>query len=173
MKSVLYKGLLVAMMYVFALTACINPKEYPETPQIAYKDFIKYGKDSAELLISFKDGDGDIGLDDKDTFPPFNDSSLYYHNFFLKYLYKNDEGEFVPYYDVNSNTPDTIYYKYRIPNITPVGQNKVLDGNISVRLFAPFVPLFTSHKSYRYDIWIYDRSLKKSNVISTPELTVE
>ena len=34
-----------------------------------------------KLLHIFTDGDGDIGLDQQDTFPPFDEGSLYYYNF--------------------------------------------------------------------------------------------
>src|SRR5688572_4520553 len=124
-----------------AFFSCIKKKEYPIVPLIEYKDLIRYGKDSADVVFTFKDGDGDIGYDQKDTFPPFNPSSVYYSNFYMRYLYKNSAGDFVEYvYLVPPlhKVKDTLNWAYRIPNITPNGQNKVLDGEIKVRLYAPY-----------------------------------
>jgi hypothetical protein len=50
-----------------AIEACFDPPEYPVTPEIEFeniqfKDVADPGFDSLILTISFKDGDGDLGL---------------------------------------------------------------------------------------------------------------
>ncbi|MEJ0029249.1 MAG: hypothetical protein WDO15_02240 [Bacteroidota bacterium] len=69
------------------ISSCFNPPEYPDTPQIVFKsvDFIKGGPtddgslptDSIILKLTFKDGDGDVGIGSKETAPPFNDRWYY------------------------------------------------------------------------------------------------
>jgi hypothetical protein len=161
------KYILVLALVGTVLYSCIKPEQVSPIPNIKFKSFIKFGLDSADFTISFKDGDGDIGLDPQDTFPPYNTGTETYYNLFMKYYFKKTDGSFVAYY--NPNTNDTLVFKYRIPDITPIGQNKTLDGDIKVKLSAPyFVP---GHTVFKFDVYIYDRALNKSNVITTPEIT--
>ena len=44
-----------------ALTACLKKQTASPIPEIAFKDF-QANKDTANLYLSFIDGDGDIGL---------------------------------------------------------------------------------------------------------------
>lgn len=67
----------------FVISSCFNPPEYPDIPEIVFKsvDYVKGGilsdgsqaKDSVILVLTFKDGDGDIGIGTDEIFPPFND----------------------------------------------------------------------------------------------------
>ena len=59
-------------MFMFGVAACFNPPEYSVIPEIEYES-IKFVEtpdasiaDTLVLTISFKDGDGDIGLSDAD-----------------------------------------------------------------------------------------------------------
>jgi hypothetical protein len=171
MKVFTYKKALLASACALLFASCLKREEFPPQPVIEYKDFIKYGNDSAEFIFKFTDGDGDIGLTESDTFGNFAPNAPYYYNFSMTYFYKDGSGNFQPY-DAIDSTPavmDTLKNGYRIPYITPEGQNKVLDGEIRVKLLAPYIPIFD--KNFKFDAFIYDRSLNKSNVISTPELT--
>ena len=70
----------------------IEPKIELESV-IQHKDIL--GKDSViQLNISYSDADGDIGLSDTDTLPPFNFSSDFYHNLPIKFLVMNSQVEF-------------------------------------------------------------------------------
>ena len=170
MKDLALKPILPALLAVL-LVSCLKREEFPPNPLIEYSEFVKYGTDSANFVFTFTDGDGDIGLDEGDTTGSFAPGQPYYYNFVMTYYYKDASGNFVPY-DANPATPgvmDTLMYRYRIPDITPEGQNKVLDGEMRIKLLAPYYGL--GHQVYKYDAYIYDRSLQKSNVIITPELT--
>lgn len=173
MKAFTYKKLFLCAACALMLVSCLKREEFPPQPVIEYTDFIKYGNDSAEFIFQFTDGDGDIGLTEGDTFGNFAPNQPYYYNFIMIYYYKDGTGNFQPY-DAIDSTPavmDTLKNGYRIPYITPEGQNKVLDGEIRVKLLAPYIPPAVSDKNFRFDVFIYDRSLNKSNVITTPELT--
>ncbi|MEI9920280.1 MAG: hypothetical protein WDO14_16010 [Bacteroidota bacterium] len=79
------------LVFVFCgpliISSCFNPPEYPDTPEIVFKsvDFVKGGTtadgtpaaDSVILKLSFKDGDGDIGIAADEIYPPFNDRWYY------------------------------------------------------------------------------------------------
>ena len=142
---------------------CLKTEEFPTTPAIQFKSFEFFG-DSASLIISFTDGDGDIGLDDSDNAPPFDTGSAYYNNFFLEHSEKVD-GVWQP---VTFEEP----IHYRIPRITPTGQNKTLEGEIAVAI-DPF-PLFITGNSdtVRYTIELVDRALNRSNIASTGTIIV-
>jgi hypothetical protein len=86
-------SLFVLFLLVVGFSSCLKRNDFPDEPQIEYLDFVKYqntqGKDSIGVLkFKFTDGDGDIGLDQQDTFPPFNEGSLHYYNFYVKYFEK-------------------------------------------------------------------------------------
>jgi hypothetical protein len=69
------------------VSSCFSPPEYPDAPEIVFKsvDFLKgtplddgsLAADTIVLTLSFKDGDGDVGISSDDVAPPFNDR--WYH----------------------------------------------------------------------------------------------
>lgn len=147
--------------------SCEDPEEYPIEPVITFKSLQKFtnlqtGKDTAAvLLFSFTDGDGDIGLNEADTFPPYNPGSEYYSNLFMKYFEKKN--------GVWTEVVIPFPYNFRVPYITPAGSNKALSGDIYIDLFLPFGK---TNLPIRFDLYLVDRALHKSNVITTSELVV-
>lgn len=159
--------LFVLFLLVLGFSSCLRRNDFPDEPQIEYIDFVKYqntqGKDSIGVLkFRFTDGDGDIGLDEPDTFPPFNEGSQYYYNFYVTYFEKQN-GNFV---EVTLPLPNNS----RIPNITPEGQNKTLEGEIELSLYINN-PL-SNFNTIKFEAFIYDRALHQSNIIETPEIVV-
>ena len=143
------------------LSACVKEKNYPKDPIIKFKSFTPFGTDSANIIISFTDGDGDIGLEQGDTSGNFNSKSLYYYNFYVRYLYKVQNGSFTTF---QTALGDTLDFKYRIPKLIKDDQQKrALSGEIKVKLFAPYAV----HDTIQYDIYIIDKALHKSNVVNT------
>lgn len=168
MKIVPKIGLFAAIALIFALPACLPNNNFPDTPIIKYIGFEKFpksdGTDSTGVLsFSFTDGDGDIGLAQGDTFPPNNFGSQYYYNFFTRY-YEKQNGQFV---EVVLDPPNN----YRIPVLTPSGQNKSLEGDIEVELYINN-PLST-YDTIMFEAWIVDQALHESNVIKTEEIVVQ
>lgn len=161
-------GLFAVLVMAFVLPACLPNSNFPDTPVIEYNGFTKKpkgdGTDSTGILsISFTDGDGDIGLAQGDTFPPYNFNSEYYYNFFTRY-YEKQDGEFV---EVVLDPPNN----YRIPVLTPEGQNKSLEGDIQVELYINN-PL-SEYDTIMFEVWIVDRALRESNVIKTEEIAIQ
>jgi hypothetical protein len=139
-------------------TSCIKRPEYPEEPIITFEDFIRFGNDSAWFIFSFTDGDGDVGLLPGETEPPYD------YNFFMNY-YEKQNGVFVK---VDPDIP----FSYRIPYLTPEGRIKTLEGEVIVRIPFIYFDNLSPYDTIKYDAYILDRSLKKSNVIETPEMVV-
>lgn len=164
--------LLLIGIVVISIYGCIKTQNVPNTPSISFKDFIKYGKDSADMIITFQDGDGDIGHLEGDTAPPFNVNGKYYYDMLMLYYYKGADNKF---HRFKIPPPgDSMLIGYHIPYVTPKGQNRYLNGEISARILAPYYVLgeVPPHTVIRFEIFIYDRALNKSNVVVTPEITV-
>jgi hypothetical protein len=146
------------------LTSCVKEKQFSPIPAIVFEKFVEYGhSDSADCFIKFKDGDGDIGIFSSDNFSP--------DDLKMKYLYKDSNGNFVPV-DSSFGTAqfDTLFYSYRVPNITPDGQYKALDGEIKIKLRS--APIFGPQDIVKFEITLTDRAGHRSNMVTTNEITV-
>lgn len=157
---IVFSGILISA----SMSSCVKEKSFPPQPVIEFKKFTLYGNDSADCIIKFKDGDGDIGILEGDT---ISDDDLK-----MKYFYKASDGTFQPYdEDPGTAAFDTLFYSYRVPNITPDGQYKALDGEIKIKLRA--APLFNpTHTLVKFEITLTDRAGNKSNMVTTDEITV-
>lgn len=149
----------------FAVLGCKKIEVYPDEPKLTFKSVIV--KDSSDILdnpikhvkLVFEviDGNGDIGLSETDTTGPFHRDSQYYYNLFIKEYEKIGE-DFIEVENIN-------FPRYfRIPDLTPPGQNKTLKAEISVEMeyhFSDANPLKFSEFKYFY--YLVDRALNKSN----------
>lgn len=167
------KGLKIALAAVTVLTVlagCRKEEKFPDEPRIAYARFEQF-TDSSSLTITFTDGDGDIGLSDTDVNPPFDTGSTFYNNLFLK-LEGRRNGEWeTPPFDVDLN--------YRIPYLTPTGQNKTLKGEISVALSNSVLAIGQGtggsniYDAVRFEIKLVDRALHESNTALSGEILLQ
>lgn len=152
-----------------AMTSCLKPETFPAEPAIEFKSFIITG-DSALLTISFTDGDGNIGLRDEDTTAPFDIASGFYNNLFTEYWEKDDQLGWV---QGTNSIGDPIEVNFRIPYLTPEGQNKALKGDIQVT-FEPdigfFNPFSSESDTIMYKIRLADRDLNVSNEVTSGEI---
>jgi hypothetical protein len=139
-------------------SACVKEKNFPAEPQISYLGYKQFEGDSAECLISFKDGDGDVGVPESDTT----------NDLVMKYLYKGADGVYHPF-SINDSVFETLFYGYRIPDITPRGQYKALEGTIKAKIKSH--PLyFPGHDAVRFEIRMRDRSGHWSNAVLSDEI---
>jgi hypothetical protein len=163
--------------------SCQEPEEFPIEPHISFRELVKYtdaaGKDSLiEFFFNFTDGDGDIGFMKDETGPPYTGE---FSNNLIVNLQEKTGGVFSQTYyytQVDSITPagDTIpviklvplQFLYRIPYIGTTGSNKGVKGELSVRV-SPIG--FT--KPSRFEFFIYDRALHKSNIELTTEFLIK
>ena len=151
--------------YLLFLTGCkLESFGDPVTPSLALDEIaiVKHpdGRDSL-ITIKFKytDGDGDIGLSDKDTFSPFRFGEPYFSNLWvdLEYL---DSGKWVKASD------DSLQLSQRIVNLTPNGDVKSIRGTIDINM--PVKPtLFFTFKEIKLTFTLVDRGKNESNKVPT------
>lgn len=159
MSKSFLKYLLFAFVGSAILLACVKKNSYPTLPEIEYKDFFPYVGDSADLQVKFTDGDGDIGVNE-------NDST---RTFWVTYYYKDTiTNKYVGYYRPLFNDTLRTGYIIKLPEDSYKG--KPISGEISVRLQQ--LRHSKKIKNVKYVIYLYDAAGNKSNVITSPEITV-
>ena len=168
------KQLIGLLLLALAIGSCQKPVEYPIEPKIAYEGFTYLmnadSTFSGEGIISFSytDGDGDLGLDDADTLPPFGFHDAHYYNMMVDYL-KCVNGEFVktPLLSWNAQTQsyDTVSFNARFKRLRDSEEPKAISGTMEYKLTVqnPFSP----DDTVKFEIRIFDRALHESNVIQT------
>ena len=164
MKVSFFKYLFFFSVVLFVGYSCVKKTTYPTTPSIEYKDFIPYVGDSADLKVSFTDGDGDIGVQE-------NDST---RNFWYTYYYLDSaSNKYKAYSMVNLNTGliDTLRSGYIIKAPSDSYKGKPISGEISVRLqkFRHKKQV----KNVKYVFYLFDEAGNKSNVVTSPAITVQ
>lgn len=168
-KNLIYTLLLLALGYA----SCIEKPVYPTEPVIAYKDLIRYGlnplqPDSVEVVVSFTDNEGDIGLDQADTHSIFKDGNIR-----LVYYYDSaSTGTWAAWDTSEASTDpfDTLIYFYRVPPVLPEGDPaEPMKGLIYVKLFTKDNGISTIvHDRIKFGVYMFDKAEHKSNVIETP-----
>ncbi|MBN2681668.1 MAG: hypothetical protein JXR58_04115 [Bacteroidales bacterium] len=155
---------LISVSFLFLLPYCKEVEKVPETPKIEYLgervvdtlDALGNTATRIDLEVYLVDGDGNIGLFSYDTISP-NDTSKFYITEFRK-----EDGIFVEQYYEQA-------LHYRLPYLQPQGQDKTLRCTIRVELFYN-EPQLLEMDSIQYKLFVVDRSGKKSNTITTPEI---
>ena len=168
------KCLIGLVLVALAAVSCQKPVEYPVEPKIAYEGFTYLMNPdstfSGEGIISFSytDGDGDLGLDDTDTLPPFGFNDAHYYNMLVDYL-KCVNGVFVKTpllsWNVQTQSYDTVSFNARFKRLRDSENPKAISGTMDYKLTVqnPFSP----NDTVKFEIRIFDRALHESNVIQT------
>ena len=166
-----YQGLtylFVTILIAGFFISCQKEEQYPIIPEIEFDHFVKLWDPPSMtyqrgvFVITFKDGDGDIGLRNDELDPPFD------FNMFVNYYeLQNGDTVLTPLVTYNqvTQTYDTSTFNTRIPILTPFGSNKSISGTIEDTLF-----MYNSRSSFdtiMFDTYIVDRELHKSNVVNT------
>lgn len=154
----------VLMAAALVFTGCKKADEYPIEPVITFKSLTTVkdanGFDTQGILeIEFTDGDGDIGLNASDTSSPYTGE---YSNNVHAVFYQFVNGSWAPWSQFDDRS--------RIPVITPEGSQKAIRGVIRKDHIG--FPLSLSNRRIRFDVYIYDRALHRSNVVTTDEISV-
>lgn len=165
MKALLKTGIILGVV-ALGFSSCLKPKEYDVVPVIEYKSFTPSG-DTAFLSITFTDGDGDVGLAEYETQPPYDTSSKFYYNLFINY-YEKVNGVWV---QGTNALGEPVQFNYRVPYLTPEGNNKALKGEIQVKLSPRYYNVASPDSdTIKFDIQLADRALQLSNIVETPEI---
>jgi hypothetical protein len=169
------KHYLIALLFLtMAMLSCQKPVEYPIEPHIKYEGFTYLinadSTFSGEGVISFSytDGDGDLGLNDADTMPPFGFHDAHYYNMLIDYL-KCVNGEYVKTpllsWNVQTQSYDTITFNARFKRLRDTEAPKAISGTMDYTL--PVQNPFSPNDTIKFEIRILDRALHESNVIQT------
>ena len=125
-----------------------------DIPVIEFSEFQKLDDNSAKLILTFKDCDGDIGLNQADSVDPYK------YNLFMEYFEKQN-GVWV------ADTPLVPYY-YRIPVLYD-GTGDAVEGDIEVTMQYYYNP-FSNYDTIKFQVHLMDRALNESNVVETGEI---
>ncbi|MGY6561611.1 MAG: hypothetical protein ACXITV_05855 [Luteibaculaceae bacterium] len=156
------KILLGFLGLLFLAVGCLERKEFSDIPFVEFRDFRNMPNNRALFTFYFTDGDGDIGINPPDTRPPFNLASFYYYNFRMEYFeMRNGSWE---------NIELAIPLFYRLPDISRIGQNPTLEGEIDVDI--PGFPFFPNNgfDTCKFTFQLWDRALNPSNLGETPKI---
>lgn len=154
----------IAITALIGLSGCMKKESFSNIPAIDYQSYFNIfdtGQYAVRgiLTITYQDGDGDIGLYESDTVSPYQKSGPYYYNFVLTYFEKQ-KGTFR---QVDLGIP----FSARIPPLSPDNPNQPIKGTITDTLILNPHPVYDT---IRFEVFIYDRALNKSNVVTTPEI---
>jgi len=150
----------IIFIIIFGVIGCIKIEKPSEIPEITYlnhtsgfcQDQLGNQNKCVTLHFQLKDGDGNIGLSETDTIPPFTD--IYSHNFYYNVLIPSGDS-YIPWNAL------TINY-FNIPYIETEGQNKVLIADVKIDMSFPVNTL--ANDTIAISFYIYDRALNQSNV---------
>jgi hypothetical protein len=161
-----------------AFASCEQNEKFVDQPYLQWRTSeIKYLGDSADnrrvidLTAYFTDGDGDIGREDlsqgNDTFI-LNDYASFLQRFDLFiYYFEKVNGQFIEIPPSDSCLP----FHNILPNLTPIGQNKTLEGDITTPFDYSNYPL-NSTDSIKFELQLIDLAGNKSSRISSPAIGI-
>lgn len=149
-----------------SLLACERIEKISPIPAISYENYdLLLGKDSLgnelyiiQVVFTFIDGDGDIGL--FLTGDPEQDST----NLYFITFQKTSDGSYLPADDEQDTLIYTIAYDDAMER---VGQNKTLKGDIYIDHIYYFLP---DYDTIRYEFYMYDRARNQSNIEMTEDI---
>jgi hypothetical protein len=155
----------IALLGAIAL-GCEKSRQFPIEPFVKLEkyDLVAANVDPnalnehIALRFYFTDGDGNIGLEEGDTLPPFCNTCEHYDNLRVN-VYSKIDGVFELNYPYNA----------RIKNLTPNGQNLSLEGHMDYKIDIAN----RTSDTIMVDFYLEDRDLNQSNVERTPELYVK
>jgi len=170
--------ILILMLIVGSVVmSCRKFEEFPDIPEITYSNFLVLTNpqtgitERGVLAFSYTDGDGDLGLDSKDTLFPYDKDGDYYYNLIIKYFEKQN-GAFIEVpllsWNYDSSYFDTLTFNSRFPVLTPFSGNLNIKGIFEDTLYI-YNPL-SDFDTIKFKAYIIDRALNKSNEIETGEI---
>ncbi|MCH7414672.1 hypothetical protein MM213_14325 [Belliella sp. R4-6] len=208
------------VLFAALLGACISPPDnFPSVPEITFEDLnfvTSQNGDSLKVKISFKDAEGDLGLNAIDINPPFNSLNFIRDNSGAIITYSNRPNNAPSYNPIdwainprvnNTIVNDTIWveqnpnhnnifvkffikrngvfnefrweappffttFNGRFPRILTNNQPKAVEGTIEYAMLSFGWESIFRTDTLRIDVQIQDRALNRSNVVSSPELTL-
>jgi hypothetical protein len=153
--------ILACIISAISLSTCKPDPVFPVEPILTFKEFIQpEGTDSLQVVFSFTDGDGDIGVAVNS-----DDSNMV----LTPYVRDPATGQFVVMLNTSTSDPnDSIMYTYRIPHLST--SESGLEGDIYVTIDKSVLILFED--TLQFNAFLLDQSDHKSVVVRTPEVVL-
>jgi len=156
----------VVFILFLLLFSCRPIVNYPEEPQINFTrveihdstDVLDNPIKKVELTFHLIDGNGDFGLDSTFLSGPFHPDSAFHYNLFIQEYHPEEDS-------LQKITSPGGLKRYRIPNLTPEGQNKTLIANVTITIEYPFSQMNPlPYDTLQYQFYVYDRAFNRSNI---------
>ncbi|MDR0436878.1 MAG: hypothetical protein LBH22_01100 [Bacteroidales bacterium] len=164
---------IISLIGVVLFSCDPNEKLPPET----FLEFVNYRiiNDTAmNLKVRFQKGNGNLGLDDRDTNPPF--VGKYRNNLFIHVLDKQPDGTYAPMrIPINNELWDTIIYSNRFPFLN-TDPNSSVRGMIDIPIPGGDFEPMQKHSELgwvKFEVYLYDRDLIRSNTVISPEIQIK
>lgn len=142
------------LMLSVVVMRCKPEPVFPTEPKLSFTRYIQNDvSDSLQVVFSFTDGDGDVGVSQAAT-----DS-----NMVLQLYVPDGSGGFIPQPDL-SNPGRFIYYNYRIPQLT--ASQKGLEGDLYLTVNKAFI----THDTIRFNAYLIDQAQNRSEIVETPSV---
>jgi hypothetical protein len=161
-----FKKIQILALASLFISGCIKIEKVSDIPEIIYsyhtsaycEDQLGNQNKCVSLYFQLQDGNGDIGLSESDTLPPF--TGVHSHNFYYDVL--------IPQGDNFVSWPDLSINFFNLPYIEPDGQNKVLIADVKVDMSFPVSSL--NYDTIIISFYVYDRALNQSNIEITNKI---
>jgi hypothetical protein len=160
------------------LSSCVNEPDFNKVPSISFnsisqKFLANESADSVRVVLDFKDGNGDLGLNVTENEPPYNEinpdgqPNKYFNNYFIE-VKKKVRGKFEKVV-----FPENANFNGRYPRLNTSDIERSLEGELAytfrMYLNVGGSPIQTND-TIIFEIQIADRSLNLSNTITTNEI---
>lgn len=155
-------------------TNCNTDPVISEIPEINFESVTLYknraGKDSMIILtLNYKDGDGDVGLSEADSLPPFNFGSAGFYNLLVGYKIKKNtiwQNIILP------GGSDTLNFNQRFQRLNTSSKSKAVSGTIDLRIPAsPYPGIFPD--TVKLVSQMVDRKFHKSNITESSAINLK
>lgn len=163
MRSLLYRFIYM-LGFTLLIFSCKEQEESSTIPRIFKESYEKFanaaGRDTSVFIrFSFIDGDGNIGLTQADSVPPFD------KNLYVDYFQK-ENGVFKKV--IIPQSSDTLNFNSRIAELDPNHTGKTIRGEVELNINVSIA----LRDTIRFDFYITDRDLNRSNTLSTGEIVL-
>jgi hypothetical protein len=156
---------------LYFLMSCREKQEFPPEPRIEFLSFSKLehptGYDTlGVLLISYTDGDGDLGIPPRDTT---------HYNFFVSYfVMKNGELQPGTFFNTLTGKIDTINFNNRFGPLAPDDYSGWIKGEIEDTIKPLYDPRSTKEfDTIQFKVFLKDQAGNQSNTVETPLIVVK
>ena len=137
------------LIYILIMLLFLSCKKDDDTfaPTIEFKSIgpstVQEYIDDINITISYVDGDGDLGENNPDMY-----------NLFVL------------------DSRNGIKYKFRIPELSPSGNEIAIEGNFNIKINGSGITNGSTSQQVNYDIYVTDRAGNFSNTVSTSSITI-